>query len=107
MRIVDRMSFRLLAHLLLWLFVAVAAAQTPTAPGGDIDASLDRIRQQIDSTQRTLARPEPPTDAELRKLRSATLAAQQEASDIADLLAPQLASVDARVAERGTPVAGS
>ena len=107
MRIVDRISFRLLAPLLLWAFAAVAAAQTAPAPGGDIDATLDRIRQQLDSTQRAIGRAEPPTDAELRKLRSAALAAQQEASDIADLLTPQLASVDARVAELGTPAPGT
>jgi small-conductance mechanosensitive channel len=104
---VDRIFLRLVAPLLLWLFAAVAAAQAPAAPGGDIDASLDRIRLQIDASQRALARAEPPGDAELRQLRSAAQAAQQQASDIADLLAPQLASVDARVAELGAPAAGA
>lgn len=107
MRIVDRITLRLLAPALLWLLAGLAAAQAPAAPGGDIDASLDRIRQQIDTTQRAVAHAETLGDEELRKLRTSTLAAQQQASDIADLLAPQLASVDARVAELGTPAPGT
>jgi small-conductance mechanosensitive channel len=107
MRIVDRITLRLLAPALLWLLAGLAAAQAPAAPGADIDASLDRIRQQIDTTQRAVGHAETLGDAELRKLRAATLAAQQEASDIADLLAPQLASVDARVAELGAPAPGA
>ncbi|MES3014806.1 MAG: DUF3772 domain-containing protein, partial [Pseudomonadota bacterium] len=73
----------------------------------DIDSSLDRIRQQIDTAQRSLADSDKLGDADLQTLRTGALAAQQQAADIADQLAPQLAGIDARVAELGTPAAGT
>ena len=89
----------LLCALLAWPLVP---AQT-----SDTDAALDRIRQQIDTTQRTLKNSDALSDAELQTLRSAALAAQAQSSDIAGQLAPQLAGVDARVAELGTPTPGA
>ncbi|MES2098663.1 MAG: DUF3772 domain-containing protein [Pseudomonadota bacterium] len=99
---------RLLGALLLCALLGAAGAQTPAATTPvDIDTSLDRIRQQIDAAQRALANTDKLVDADLQTLRSAALAAQQQATDIADQLAPQLAGIDARVAELGTPAAGT
>jgi potassium efflux system protein len=103
---------RLLAASLLCIvlcaLLGTAGAQTaaPAAPV-DIDTSLDRIRQQVDTAQRSLANADKLVDADLQTLRSAAQAAQQQATDIADQLAPQLAGIDARVAELGTPAAGA
>ena len=103
---------RLLAAPLLCIvlcaLLGAAGAQTPAATTPvDIDTSLDRIRQQIDAAQRALANTDKLVDADLQTLRSAALAAQQQATDIADQLTPQLAGVDARVAELGTPAPGT
>ena len=99
---------RLLAALLLSTLLGAVAAQTP-APAApvDIDTSLDRIRVQIDAAQRSLTDSDKLADADLQTMRSTALAAQMQAADIAELLAPQLAAVDARVAELGTPAAGA
>ena len=99
---------RLLGGLLLCTLLGAAAAQTPasTAPA-DIDTSLDRIRQQVDAAQRSLTDSDKLVDDDLQALRAGALAAQQQATDIADQLAPQLAGIDARVAELGAPLAGT
>jgi len=99
---------RLLAALLLCMLLGAASSQAPApAAPGDIDTSLDRIRLQIDAAQRSLSDSDKLGDADLQTLRSAALAAQQQAADIADQLAPQLAGIEARVAELGTPAAGT
>jgi len=108
---------RLLSALMLSALLAVAGhtahaasegAQPPTpATSTDIDTSLDRIRQRIDSAQRSVANSDKLGDADLQLLRTSAIAAQQQAADIADQLAPQLSGLDARVAELGTPAAGT
>jgi len=88
---------------------AAGPGAQPQAPAAstDIDTSLDRIRQQIDSAQRSLANSDKLGDADLQLLRTSAIAAQQQAADIADQLPPQLSGLDARVAELGTPAAGT
>lgn len=100
--VVARLARGLLLCGLLALAPAPAHAQT-----GDIDAALDKIRQQIDTAQQALkTNSDALSDAELQTLRSGALATQSQSSDIAGQLAPQLAGVDARAAELGTPTPG-
>ncbi|MDB5851342.1 MAG: mechanosensitive ion channel protein, partial [Rhodoferax sp.] len=84
--------------LALWLFCSLARAQ-----GSDDDAALDQARQQIQQVQKTLASAK--TDESLLALRNTVLAARAQAEETAARLAPQLASVQARVAELGAPPA--
>ncbi|MEP7102177.1 MAG: DUF3772 domain-containing protein [Burkholderiales bacterium] len=102
-------SPRLIGALLLCTLIGVAAAQAPApaAAAVDIDTSLDTIRQQLDTAQRALTDTDKLGDAELQRMRTEALAAQQQAADMAATLAPQLADVDARVAEIGTPLPGA
>ena len=97
---------RLGAAWLLCLFALHAAADAP-ATGDDIDAALDQIRRQIDSEQQQVRSNDNLGDAELQQLRSTALAAQAQAAGIADKLAPELAGVQARVAELGAPTPGT
>ena len=109
------MSFRLTRPLLrlvgtgllcTLLALPAAQAQAPDA-NAETDATLDQIRQQIDATQQSLKKGDSLGDNELQSLRSAALAAQTQAANIAKELAPQLSSVQARVAELGTPTPGA
>jgi len=109
------MSFRLARPLLrlvgtgllcALLALPAAQAQAPDA-NADTDATLDQIRAQIDGAQQSLKKGDGLGDSELQSLRSAALAAQAQAADIAKELAPQLGSVQARVAELGTPTPGA
>ena len=93
----------LLCALLAW---PAAQAQEPDA-NADTDATLDQIRAQIDAAQQSLKKGDSLGDSELQSLRSAALAAQAHAADIAKELAPQLGGVQARVAELGTPTPGA
>jgi small-conductance mechanosensitive channel len=99
--VVARRIACLLVGVLLAL-ATVAHAQTDAT-----DASLDAIRQQIDAAQRSLKKGDDLGGAELQALRNAALAAQTQAAGIAGTLAPQLSSVQARVAELGTPPPGT
>ena len=91
-----------------WLLCAALALPFAHAQTGDADAALDRIRQQIDTAQQSLkTNSDALSDAELQTLRSGALTAQSQSSDIAGQLAPQLAGVDARIAELGTPTPGA
>ena len=88
--------------------MAEAAAQTPSAQAPvDADTSLDDIRSQVDAARRALAGREPLGDADLQLLRAEALASQEQATEIATRLAPQIAGIDARVTELGTPAAGT
>ena len=95
---------RLVCRLLLCGLLAWPPAQAQT---GDVDTALDKVRQQIDTTQRALKNSDALSDAELQTLRNGALATQSQSADIAGQLAPQLASLDARVAELGTPTPGT
>ena len=86
-----------LSVLLLCLALGGLSAQTQAA---NPDDTLDHLRQQIEAIQKGLADPDPDTD--LLALRGTALAAQIQAQEVADQLAPQLDSVQARLAELGT-----
>ncbi|HEY9066653.1 MAG TPA: DUF3772 domain-containing protein, partial [Burkholderiaceae bacterium] len=102
---------RLLALPLLLLFVLLAAQAQP--PGnGDTEAVLDNIRQQVDATQQSLKKTAADSsielgDDELQNLRSNALAARMQAAGLAEKLAPQLSSIQARITELGTPQPGA
>ncbi len=94
----------LLGAAALLLVASIAFAQAGDA---DTDATLDTLRKQVDTTQQAVKEPDKLSDADLQRLRAGVVAAQVKSSDIADSLAPQLAGVDARVAELGTPAPGA
>ena len=87
--------------------IAPAAAQTIS-----IDSTLDGLRKQIDTAQTTLKRgtatdaKEPISDTDLQQLRATAQDVQTQANAIVDQLTPQLAGVDARIGQLGTPAAG-
>jgi small-conductance mechanosensitive channel len=95
---------RLVGAGLLCALLALPAAQ---AQEPDTDATLDQIRQQIDTAQQSLKKSDNLGDSQLQSMRNAALAAQAQAADIAKSLAPQLGGVEARVAELGTPTPGA
>ncbi len=88
----------------LWLLASAAPAFAQPDP---TDSTLDQIRQQLDAAQKSLKSSEPPDDTALRQMRSAALTAQTQAADIATALAPQIAAVEARIGEIGTPTPGT
>jgi potassium efflux system protein len=92
----NRFGFKVLAGCLLGLVCAWAPLW---AQPGALDDSLDKLRQQIETMQKNL----PGADAETDLLawRSTALAAETQAQDAADQLAPQLESVQARLSELG------
>ena len=101
---------RLLQTLLLLCtltgLAGAAWAQTP-APAPDLDDTLDHIRQVIDGAQQSLKNADSLDDTQLQSLRSDAVGAQAQAAGIAGTLAPQLAGIQARVAELGTPAPGT
>ena len=100
----TRPLLRLVGAGLLCALLALPAAQ---AQAPDTDATLDQIRQQIDAAQASLKKNDSLGDSQLQSLRSAALAAQTQAAEIAKDLAPQLGGIEARVAELGTPTPGA
>jgi len=99
-------SFAHFARRMLWAAL-LALPLAHAEPPADIDASLDTIRQQIDTAQKSLQNSDTLSDTELQSLRSSALAAQAQSADIAGQLAPQLAGIEARVTELGTPTPGT
>ncbi len=89
--------------LLCWLLCLLLGLPVALAQTNDADAALDQIRHRIDTLQQALKNSDAPSDAELQALRGDALAAQSQAAGIADQLAPQLAGLDARGAQLGTP----
>ncbi|MBH2019037.1 MAG: mechanosensitive ion channel family protein [Burkholderiales bacterium] len=86
----------------LLLMLAALCAQ---AQPGDFDASLDTARLLIDKARKVLD--DPPNDAaDLLPLRTEVLGAGAQAEAAAALLEPQLASVQARLAELGPVTPG-
>lgn len=91
---------------LMALTLAPAHAQPRDAKVGgeapvDVSTALDALRAQMDSVQKSLK--EPQTDAELVDLRATAQAAQAKADAAAAAIAPQLTSVQARLAQLGVP----
>jgi small-conductance mechanosensitive channel len=85
---------------LLAVGMLVLAALSAQAQPDNIDPSLDAARAQIDQARKVLDSP-PKEAADLLPLRAGVLAAGTQADAAAALLEPQLASVQARLAELG------
>jgi small-conductance mechanosensitive channel len=89
----------------LWIVIAIvfalALAGGPAHADDDSpDADLAAIRTELTTIQRSLH--DGSTDAELLRYRASALAQQAKAADIATRLAPQLASLQARLGQLGT-----
>ncbi|MBB5609592.1 small-conductance mechanosensitive channel [Janthinobacterium sp. S3M3] len=98
----------MLWSLLLLLTLAAAPAWSqPTDDAASADQSLDVLRKQITTIQTTLDGDADVPDAALSQMKADALAAGAEADKLAASLAPDLASVKARLAELGTPAAGT
>ena len=93
---------RAAACLLFAVWACTATAQTD-----DADAALGSVRQQLDAATATLKAGEPPDDDVLRQMRTDALAAQKTSADVAERIAPQLAAIEARIGEIGTPTPGT
>ena len=92
-------------RLPLWIVAAImfalALAGGPARADDDSpDADLAAIRTELTTIQRSLH--DGSTDAELLRYRASALAQQAKAADIATRLAPQLASLQARLGQLGT-----
>ncbi|CAN5711848.1 DUF3772 domain-containing protein [soil metagenome] len=85
----------------LCLLLAPTPGHAQQADAPSIDATLDNARKQIDDVQKALRGDV--SDEALVTLRDTALAARAMADQAATTLAPQLASVEARLAELGTP----
>ena len=90
--------------LVLGLLLLLAALCAQAQPD-NIDTSLDTARTQIDKARKVLDNP-PKDAADLLPLRAGVLAAGTQADTAAALLEPQLASVQARLAELGPVTPG-
>lgn len=101
----------LLAALLLMLmaFACTAALAQSNAAAPSVDKVLDTARAEIDKVKKRLeSLPDKPlVDAQLVELRSTALGAQEEAQSVAANIEPQLALVQARMAELGEPKEGA
>lgn len=95
-----RLGAIVLSGLLLVLTALGAQAQPDNT-----DASLDTARAQIDRARKVLDNP-PKEAADLLPLRAGVLAAGTQAEAAAALLEPQLASIQARLAELGPVTPG-
>jgi small-conductance mechanosensitive channel len=93
----------LIAALLLALFLFPAAAAPPPTPA-DTETMLTAARKQIDDIRKRVA--DETDDAALVKQRGDALDIQSKADAAAEALAPQLASVTAKLSELGTPPEG-
>ncbi|WP_157900198.1 DUF3772 domain-containing protein [Rhodoferax koreense] len=96
-------SLFLAVLMALCLACGAARAQQAAAAPVDDDAALDQARSQIQLVQKSLATAR--DDDSLLALRTAALAARDQADATATRLAPQLAGVQARLAELGAPPA--
>lgn len=90
--------------LLLILALSTLAAAGAAPPDGALDQTLAAARRQMDGLQKHLAAGA--TFDALATLRTEALALQSQAADIATALAPQIASVQARLAGIGTAAEG-
>ena len=96
-----------LVAALLALGLTLGLLAAAPARADDTDTALDAIRAQLDGAQKLVKDSDTLDAAALQSLRTVALAAQGQASEIAARLAPQLAGIDARVAELGSPAAGT
>ncbi|UGB47141.1 DUF3772 domain-containing protein [Frateuria edaphi] len=100
---------RLLLCLLLTALPALHAQDTPasaTTPAVSPAQALDALRDQLDSIKSELKKK--PDDRALAALRTTALSVQDQAEQLAATLAPQMASLDARLAVLGpTPAKGA
>jgi len=103
----KRFARRLVGSLLCIVFMLAASVVQAQTTDTDTDTTLDNLRKQIDTAQQSLKDSDKLTDADLLRLRASVTAAQAQATDMASQLAPQLTSVQARVAELGTPTPGA
>ena len=94
----------LAAALLLALFLIPAFAAQPPTPA-DTEAMLTAARKQIDDIRKRVA--DETDDAALHQQRGDALDIQSKADAAAEALAPQLASVAAKLSELGTPPEGA
>jgi len=94
----------LAAALLLALFLIPAFAAQPPTPA-DTEAMLTAARKQIDDIRKRVA--DETDDAALLQQRGDALDIQSKADAAAEALAPQLASVAAKLSELGTPPEGA
>ena len=94
----------LIAALLLALFLAPAFAAAPPTPA-ETETMLTAARKQIDDIRKRVA--DETDDASLMKQRGDALDIQSKADAAAEALAPQLASVAAKLTELGTPPEGA
>jgi potassium-dependent mechanosensitive channel len=92
---------RLLLCLLLLGACTLHAQDTPPAatPTASPAQVLDTLHDQLDTIKRTLK--DKPDDRELASLRTTALGVQDQAEQLAATLAPQMASLDARLAVLG------
>jgi small-conductance mechanosensitive channel len=102
----DLLAAGLLFVVLLFAAALAQAADAPSSPG-DTDATLDKMRAQIDGMQKTLQSGGNIADADLLRIRADAQTAQQQADQIASDLAPQLAGLKARLAQLGTATPGT
>lgn len=102
-------SLRIAVFFLVALLLGVLLAQSPAfagaAPANEVEAELDTARKRMDELQAGLA--DQTDDAEFIRRRSAALEVQAKADSIAETLAPQLTSVEARLGELGTVEQGT
>ncbi|WZB72592.1 DUF3772 domain-containing protein [Achromobacter xylosoxidans] len=93
-----------MALLLSGAWSAAAHAATPGTPA-EIEADLASARKQIDDMRKRIANEA--DDANLQQLYGTAVDIQAKAEAAAETLAPQLASVAARLNELGAPPEGS
>jgi len=90
---------------LVALLLALCAGASVAQPADDPDATLETARQRVDSIEKRLQGDS--TDAELVAMRDALLDVQQNAEQIAQTQAPDLARAQARLTELGAAPDGT
>ena len=113
---ISHRPFRLLFPLLLALLLALSFGASPAwaqaqsqsdSDAATADQRLDTLRKQITTIQKTLDGEADVPDAALSQMKADALAASAEADKVAADIEPQLAGVQARLAELGKPAAGT
>lgn len=93
------------AHAAARTAPADSAAPQPLAAASSSREALDRSRDEIARIQASAT--SSTDDSELSRLRSVALSARAQGQSTVDLLQPQLDSVQARLAQLGTPTAAT